>query len=679
MRDSDNINPFNIIIKKKSSYIKILNNPNFNEKIIIIIFTIFPMCRIFNLLSTKQFLITDYMSINKQNSFYLIPPLGTTNFQFFNRGSKALLGIGALNLSSKNYKSVIKFQFNIGIYTLTVDDYSFNIDIKKNPTSGCLDVYAFENNIKNSQTIIENLSNETIIIYQKYYDKNIQILYEKDVAPLKIYDFFSKIFIFQAGNSIQEIDLDKIKNVEKGIALNDKTMAIFHDNGIKMKITFSSIEKYNQIQSSLININNNIVINTIYISVIGDNEFKHPKLTNYKRYELLLFLITNFKLNLFFNRTSGILNKSHIKTELIFDKLRIYNQLSSEGKYACILKNIESPCIYLTNEINLYMDQKILNVEKQYINIKKLKLGIDPEFMQILLIFYDNVLYRMDLTNFNVNKIFLDNINYDPKRLINKHIKGRLLINAINLTYPELDVEYELSKKGLTKFLKERFACSDFYIWSAKGLVGKTQNLTIENSVLDFKNGTIVQYYIWLYYEYLSKIEDNLFNVGIQGILGQIKNIFPPDFFEENGKNQNFQKEKRIRETRPFYGKYKYFKEYDKDEAILIKNTLKNNKNNVLNKYYPIKIIKDKNSFYLFTTIGMLHINSHKYNIIWNVDYFSIKNAIANNNIVKVYYNQKIDDFDCCTFKCETDQVAKEVAQSLNEEAIKNKDNILEI
>ena len=75
MIDSENINPFNIIIKKKSSYIKILNNPNFNEKIIIIIFTIFPMCRIFNLLSTKQFLITDYMSINKQNSFYLIPPL----------------------------------------------------------------------------------------------------------------------------------------------------------------------------------------------------------------------------------------------------------------------------------------------------------------------------------------------------------------------------------------------------------------------------------------------------------------------------------------------------------------------------------------------------------------------------------------------------------------------------
>ena len=155
-------------------------------------------------------------------------------------------------------------------------------------------------------------------------------------------------------------------------------------------------------------------------------------------------------------------------------------------------------------------------------------------------------------------------------------------------------------------------------------------------------------------------------------------NIVSLDFLDDNEKNKNFQKQ-RIRETRPFYGKFKYFKEYDKTDAILIKNTLQKNKNNVLNKYYPIKIIKEKNSFYLFTTIGMLHIDSFRYNLMWNVDYFSIKNAIANNNTVKVFYNQKIDDFDSCTFKCESDKVAKEVAESLNEESIKNKDNILEI
>ena len=363
--------------------------------------------------------------------------------------------------------------------------------------------------------------------------------------------------------------------------------------------------------------------------------------------------------------------------KLISDKLRIYNQLSTEGKFACILKNEETPCIYLENEINYYQNQKILNIESQDIKINKLKLGIDPEFFRIFFTFYDNVLYRMDLTYFNINKIFLNNYVRDPKKLINKYIKGRILINAIKLTYPELDVDYELAEKGLENLLKERIACSDFYIWLAKGLVGSSQNLLIEKSVSNFRNGTIVQYCIWLYYEYLSKIEDNLSSVGIQGFFGQVKSFITMDFLIEE-KNKNLEKD-RIRETRPFYGKYKYFREYDKDDAILIRNTLLNNKTGMLSKYYPTKIIKEKNSFYLFTTITMFHIDSTKYVLMWNVDYFSIKDIKVINNIVKVFYNYKIDNYDFCSFKCESDKIAKEVAESLNEETLKNKENILDI
>ena len=674
MFDSNDNNPFDIIIKKKSSYIKIFNNPNFKENIISIVFTILPMCRIYNLLSTKQIFICDY---ENRNSSMVIPPLGTANFQFFNKGYNALLGITALNLNANKYITLTKFQFNINIYTLIADNYVYNIDIKKNPSSGCLDVYVFENNIKNSQTILENLSNDAVIIYQKNFDKNVQILYQKDIAPLNIYDFLGKDFIFETCNSRNEINLNNLKNIEKGIALNNQTVAIFQDNGIKMKITFFPIEKYNKAKSSLIYINNNIFIQKIYISIIGDNEIKHPKLTNYKRNEFLLFYITNFKLDLNIKKTKGILNKYFIKMKLISDKLRIYNQLSSEGKFACILKNEETPCIDSENEIDYYQDQKILNIEKQNIKISKLKLGIDPEFFRIFFSFYDNVLYRMDLTYFNVSKIFSNNYTRDPKKLINKYIKGRILINGIKLTYPEIDVDYELAEKGLENLLKERIACSDFYIWLAKGLVGSSQNLLIEKSVSNFRNGTIVQYCIWLYYEYLSKIEDNLSSVGIQGFFGQVKSFITMDFLIEE-KNKNLEKD-RIRETRPFYGKYKYFREYDKDDAILIRNTLLNNKTGMLSKYYPTKIIKEKNSFYLFTTITMFHIDSTKYVLMWNVDYFSIKDIKVINNIVKVFYNYKIDNYDFCSFKCESDKIAKEVAESLNEETLKNKENILDI
>ena len=105
-------------------------------------------------------------------------------------------------------------------------------------------------------------------------------------------------------------------------------------------------------------------------------------------------------------------------------------------------------------------------------------------------------------------------------------MKRNILVNAIGLKYPILNVEYQIAKKGLKNLLKERFACSDFYIWAAKGLVGDAHDISIETPVMDYKNGTIVQYFVWLYYVYLEKIEDNISEIGFKGILGQFINFF---------------------------------------------------------------------------------------------------------------------------------------------------------
>ena len=483
-------------------------------------------------------------------------------------------------------------------------------------------------------------------------------------------------FIFQTYDSKVIINIDKIINFEKN--LNNKTIILFQNNGIKMKITFYSIEKYNKSKSNLIYINYNIYIKTIFVSIIGDNEIQHPKLNKYDRYELLLIYMKNFSVDCKIQQITGLLNKNLIKTKLVFDKIGIYHQLNSECKFTCILKNEETPCFYLENEINYYQKQKILNFVNQKIYIKKLILGIDPNFWRTFLTFYDNVLYRMDLTYFKVNKIFLHHLEIEPKRLINKHMKGRLLINAPNLIYPELDVEFELVEKGLKDLLKERMACSDFYIWVVKGLVGSVQELSLKNSNMSYKNGTITQYFIWLYYEYERKIEDNLSEIGFKGILGQFKNFITFDLYNEEEKNKNIQ-ENKFREIRPFYGKFRYFKEYDKNDALLIKNTFLKNKNFMMNKYYPSKIIKGKKSFYLFTNIAMFHIDSSTYNLMWNIDYFFVKNVTYKDHKVKVIYNQKIDNYESCSFMCENKEIAKEMAETLIEETLKNKDHINEI
>ena len=683
MSDEDSKTPFDIIIKKKTSLLKIENNPNFKEKIISIVFSIFPMCRIFNLLSTKRFFIFDYESLNKGNAYWVIDPFQISNFQFFNKRENVLLGITALNLNAKvNLKALVKLQFNIGIYTLMADNFIYSLDIKRNPTSGCLDVYILENDINNSQIVLENLSNDRITIYQTKYEKNIQLLYQNEIAPLKIYNYYNKNFVFETVDSKKEININKIKQLKDNksdkciLQLSNLCIMVFQDNGIKMKITFYSREKFEKAESNIIKINYRIFIKSIYISVIGDNEIENPKLTKYSRYELLLIFLYNFDMHI--EQTAGLLNRHLIKTKLVIEKLRIYNQLDSEiYKFVCILKNEESPCFKIENEINYYHEQKIINFDKQKIFVKKLALGIDPQFFRIYLKFYDNVLYRMNLTYKNINKIFLKEKSFDEKKLIKKHRKGRILINALGLTYPELEVKYELVENNLEALLKETTACSDFYVWAAKGLVGSVHELTLDNFLQDYTNGTIVNYFIWLYYEYERKIEDQLTEVGFKGIIGQFTNLLNLDLYNEEEKNKYSQK-KRLREIRPFYGKFQFFNDYNSTDAILIKKTLFKNKDIMKNQYYPIKIIKEKESFYLFTNFSLFYILSN-FSIKWNLDYFLIKYARTLDIKVQVFYNQQIDKYESCSFKCDNNKIAQEVAQTLNEEVLKNKESNYEI
>ena len=677
MLDSQGKNLFDIKIKKKFSYIKLMNNPNFKENIISIIFSIFPMCRIFNLLPNKNILISDIKDNNKKFSA-IIKPLDTLNFRFFNKGIHSSLGITALNLNESENKNqvMIKLRFNIGIYTMVIDDFIFNLDIKRNPTAGCLDVYILENNINNTQTILENLSDETITIYQKNFDKKIQILSPKDVSPLKIYDFTAKDFIFSSVNGNIPINIGEIKNNRKAFKLNNKTTIVIQDNEIKMKITFYQTEKYNRANSSLININTYLQIKTINISVIGDNESENPKLNKYIRNELLLVSINNFTINMDLKQMTGLLNKNNIKTKIQYEKLNIYNQVSSEGKFACILKNLDTPCFSLENELNYYYDEKIINIKYQKYIIKKLFLGIDPDFIGLFLKFVDNVFYRMDLAYFNISKVFVQNKKSDPKRLIKKHIKGRILINAKDLVYPKLDIVFQIVEKGLKSLLKERFVCSDFYIWIAKGLVGHPENMNIKESILNYSNGTFDQYFTWLYYEYLTKIDNELSDIGYKAIFGKVKKIITLNVFSDSQKDKNFLK-KKIRETRAFYGKFKYFRDYDENEANLIRKTFYFNQEAMKDKYYPIKIIREKNNFYLFTNLAIFKIDLFMFAIEWNVHYFSIKNAKSNNNEVKILYNQKIDNNESFTFQCENDEIARELVNTINEETLKNRENIL--
>ena len=99
MKDVNDKNSYNILIKKKISYLTIQNNSNFKEKIVSLIFTIFPMCRIFNLLPKKKLVIKDFENNNRNSDINIINPLESINFNYFNKGQDTILGIGIINLN----------------------------------------------------------------------------------------------------------------------------------------------------------------------------------------------------------------------------------------------------------------------------------------------------------------------------------------------------------------------------------------------------------------------------------------------------------------------------------------------------------------------------------------------------------------------------------------------------
>ena len=609
---------------------------------------------------------------------YIIKPLETINFNFFNKGQDIILGVDIINLNENiyNYNSttLTKFRFNIGIYTLNTNNYYYNLDIRKNITSGCLDVYIFESNIFNSQIIVENLSEEIILIYQNNYSQYRQNIYPQKTAILKIYDFIEENFTFRSNNSTIKINIGKIKKTQ--VINNNDIIVVFLNNGIRMKITIYSLKNYNNSFSKSINFNFNLYIKSIYISFIVDNEIEDPKLTKYDRNEFLLIYIDNFISNINIEQTIGISKKNLIHSEFIIENLQMINQLKQRGKFLYVLKNEKAPFINFKNDFEFYPSEKIINILEQKIYVQKMLLGIDPNFLKILITFFDNIQFRINANYLKINNAFIDKYNYDPNELINKYNKSIILINGICLMQPKLNIEFELFEKGLEELLKERIACSDFYIWIAKGLVGSVHELSIDSFDLDVSNITLFQYLIRIYYEYKRKIEDNLTLLKLNGIMGQIKYFFPFDL-SSNEDDHDLQK-KIIREIRPFFGKYKYYKEYDELEIFLLKNTyLKNS--NLRNNYYPIKIIKGNKLFYLFTNISVFQIYYLNYTIKWSLDYFSIKIAKTNNNRVQVFYNQKIDNYESCSFQCESDEIAKQVAETINEEILKTKEDFLNL
>jgi hypothetical protein len=284
----------------------------------------------------------------------------------------------------------------------------------------------------------------------------------------------------------------------------------------------------------------------------------------------------------------------------------------------------------------------------------------------------------MNITNFFVNEIFQYNQENKNKQdeissLIQEYNQTKILLNAKTFVIPNIIIRFELTNVGIKDLLKKRIGCSTFYYWLAKGLVGREHTLNLGESIHPYNNGGLGYFFKGIFYHIRANFENKLIEIGLKGFLGQIKNLFSFGSTNLNDLNKN-----RFRLKRAFYGKFQYFKEFEKQDAFFI-DAIYTRYKYLKNTYYPLRIIYGFKQLYFFTNISLLIIDYKTYNIINEIYYFYIKDSKADKFEVKIEYNQKVDKKDNCVIKCDNETYAENISNSLNEEIINNKEEAIDI
>ena len=663
-------NILNLSIKKEISNIAIRNNPNFKYNITIMTYKIYPFCRIINLLTSKNILIAE--ENNKRNCI-IINTLKEISFNFFEKGKNTSLLIGLLNIDNNKCSPLIKFKLSsFGIYSFCLENTLFNVEIKESKISGLIDIFFVESNLENAKIIVENRTNSNFIITQEGYEQFWQILPENEKQILKIYDNNCNYFIIKDNHSNKSyrFSFNSFRKEEYQNEINN-LIFIKESNGMKMKLTIMNKENFNQIKSATMNIGLKLKIGKVFISVIGDNEYKDKKLRNYERYELSLIQLNNAIIVFNLNHHSGLLDNDKYNFKFNILKMNVYNQVSKYGKYSNVFNNTSFSMIDIETEIIDYKNSFMSKINHFKLDMGKLKLSIDPNFIQEIINFQENLFYRMEISNFNVDELFLhQNRDNKIKKQFENYKKENSIYYGTNFSFPIIDINFELNEVGLDELLKDKLNAPQIIIWIGNGLVGNEQNINIKPLKINNHFGSLKSLIEKIILIYKDAAESEVTKIAFRGILGQIGQWF--SLSKKTSKYCIDVKKGRIRHPRAFFGEYKYFKKYDQNDEKCLK--ILDAKFDLENSgIYISEFILGEKYLFTFTKYFLIilenNFRSDFSNKSINVDYDNIDKAISDKSYVTVYLNIKGKNgknSDHISFDCENEYNANNICKLLN-------------
>ena len=715
-RDNNNINDndyfkdkqIKLIIDNSLSNINIKNCIVNKYKIFSMIYSVYSFYRITNLLSNKNVIISNY---NNQEEYIIIEPMKRINFDFFHRGTYTplIFNINKMPNKNNNYEGfTLKIYLDkIGSYTFKIDENLINLEIRQYSSKGIIDVFIVETNFDNGKIVIDNSTNNIFSIYQNNYESFIQIIKGNEKQILNIYNQNLMIFNYQFGNGhIGQFKFIPLKVIQKKVDIGDNTIMYLESNGMKMKVCFYYKNIIEENKDLLEKYYFSSKFNEVLVSIIGDNEFKNKKLRNYERKEIVLLEMKSLFFEVIYENNFGLFNKDNISTKLSINYINLYNQINDNAEYIKVFNNDYSPFISLNNKLDHFKNENIWIIRDFDLCFSKIQINIEPQFIEKIIDFFDNITYRIKINNYKIDKLFINDDNNNQKQnihLTQNYNKNSLIFYGENLKLSPLSIDFKLSKDGLENLLINKFGCSSFYIWAIKGLSIKDNNsINLESNIIPFYFGDIKSIGILIYQRYINSIKSKFWNIGFKGAMGNIsdygkkyvKLCFDLSLFGlvYNGLIKDKKKEddtvikiknffrnsiNRKRIQRPFYGKFKYFKEFNQDDAYYLDLFQKNN-NSFFNNLIVNNLIKDNDNLYVFTNSCLLIMNS-KLEIYDNIHYFYIDEVITENNTIYIKYNQDIEGNSFTNFYVENDKLVKQISYILTEETAKNKDNINDI
>ena len=657
-----------LIIKSHYENVKISNNPYFNEKILTEIYSIYPYCRITNLLENFIFYISDNSEIH---NYFIIKPFEKINFNYFFKGKNIKIRIGISNLGN-NAPTEWSMPFimnDFGFYTFYLNEIFINIEFKHDSKTDILETYVTQSSLKNCQVVIKNKSSEGMMIYQEKFEKYMQIIENNDEQILKIFDPLNSHFSIEMGTTAFDLDLKSLKNENSSIPINKNIILLYEKNIFKIHLTLYKISIYEKLSNITKEINYCVNLKNLGVSIIGDNEQKDKKLRKYERYEILYLHLGNNELILNQKVTKGLLRKNNIQFRLIIENINIFNQFSDYGKFYCFFQNDVRQFLTLYTEISNFEKDNISIINNFILNISKIIVNIEPNFVMLLITFLTNISYRIKTIkkNNHSNEILSTNIFKGKEELIELYVKSSKYYFGNNINLPYLDLTFEISSTGLEKLFKEYLKFSNFLNWIINGLSNKQHTIRLVNSNIKYFAGSSYELMEKIFYQYKNNLIREITGMGIKGFFLGIAKIFSSNNLEEKIiKNVKYQ--------RMFFGKYKYFKKYDKEESKAFNIISK--KFSYFGDFCYTGLIQGKNFYYLFTTVSLIILDAKITQIFSDINYIFIKEINIKDNIIYIKYNQDLDGNSESFIKCEDNNTAGKVGKFFKEQIIKHSDEI---